>query len=45
MDRSKIASMIYGINNNGKIGLGYEPPKHSRVKTKSKQNLTKQKAL
>lgn len=45
MDRSKIASMIYGVSSNGKIDLDYEPPKHPRVKTKSKQKLTKPKAL
>ena len=36
IDIGKMASMIYGVSINGKRGLSYEPPKHSRVKIKSK---------
>lgn len=40
-----MASMTYGVSGNGKRGFGYESPKHSRVKTKSKQKATKPKTM
>lgn len=40
-----MTSMIYGVSNNGKIGLGYDPPKHSKVKYKPTKTVIKPKAL
>lgn len=37
--------MIYGVGRNGKIGIGYVPPKNSRVKPYSKQKTIKPKAM
>lgn len=40
-----MTSMIYGVSNNGKRGLGYDPPNKFRVKPKSKKKATKPKVL
>lgn len=37
--------MIYGVSRNDKRGIGYVPPKHSRVKPNSKQKATKPKSI
>lgn len=41
IDISKTTSMISGVSKNGKICLGYVPPKNSRVKPNSKQKANK----
>lgn len=37
--------MIYGVSRNGKIGIGYTPPRSSISKSKPKKMVIKPKAL
>lgn len=45
IDRSTMASMIYGVSRNGKRGNGSIPPKNSMFKYKSKEMIIKPKVL
>lgn len=45
IDKSKMASMIYGVSRNGKKGIGYVPPENSMFKSKPKEMVIKPKVM